>query len=169
MKTARLVSVLGITASWLVWLAGNFVWVVSDIGSATGAALFGWLWLPGLAFSISMLFQRTRIGGAKIAGVLATLISLGLTISLIFYDWSRSDYLLRQASAHSGQELEQIESFTLAPWVFIAIGLLVITSGALAYTTLVNGPAVHKIVPTENSESTSASPDARSIWDEQSN
>ena len=169
MSTSRVVALLGFIASWMVWIAGNFVWVVSEIGSATGAALFGWLWFPGLMFSITLLFQRTRIGGAKLVGSLAFLASIALAASLTYYDWSRSEYLLRQASAHSGQQVELIETLTLQPWVFIAIGLMVATAFALVYITFAKSPAADAALTTSGATSKTVVPDSRSLWDEQSN
>lgn len=169
MKMSRAISILGFLASWAIALVGNFVWIETNIGAATGSVLFGWLWLPGFALSIALLLQRTRLGGFRVASLLAALISFALGYALVVYDWARSEFLLEKATAHSGVQVNLIEEFSLQPSVYLAGFLLIVSGSAATYMAFAKSQNKNPSKSATEPASNFSDADPRSIWDEQSN
>lgn len=159
--------VIALSTSVAVWISGSALWVNTEQGSATGSALFPWLWVPSVVCAVVLLLARTSRRGGTIGASIAAASFVFLAITVLNYDWGRSPYLLQLASAHSGIQIDAIEVVEVQPLAFIAAGLLILTALAIVVSSWLEVPEVRG--PKGENLTVGGSTDSRSLWDEQTN
>ena len=160
----RIVVAAGLVASWSVWLLGNAIWVESSAGTATGSALFSWLWVPALVYAILLLLRPIAPGSIRIVGALSTAGMLALATYLLTYPWQRSEYLVLQAEAHSGIQTSSIPDATAQPAAYAAVLALTIVAISALLSSW-SPPAQRKRDFKASNMGDTATDDPRTLWD----
>lgn len=165
--TRKYIVACAILCSALPWLLGNFVWIDSEYGSATGSQLFSWLWIPFVLTAATILIGRGSPKSGIISAWIVAAILIALTVILGATDWAHSQYILKAATAHSGKTIDFITEYDLQTSYFAALIALALAALSLAGLPLLR-EVPQQVAPRKEAGAEPIEPDPRNLWDEQS-